>query len=551
MPPWQAEPGFGHFRQEMFLSQRQIDLISAWIDCGLSEGAPEDRIEAPQFPADGWALGEPDRIMKMPQPYDVPATGDDIYRYFVISNPLDHEMVITAMDFRPGDRTVVHHMNSFVDFAGRARAMDEQDDEPGFSVFGTGSFMSYDGSGTDQAYALGGWVPGMGPMRFPKGYGIYIPAGGEVVIEVHYHLSGKAATDQSELAFYFAKEPVDKYIDGTVIGTQNLAIEPGDDDYQRHFWMNVPADIDLVDILPHMHYIGKSAKVEATLPDGSKLPLVNIENWDFRWQSLYTFRQPVRLPAGSRIDAWLSFDNSADNPANPLENPGEVGWGWETGDEMAEVWMTYVPVDRAESEKIYAEAGASWFRSGAPDETSFDAKDVVERLASEGFWTDEGEQLLVDIYSSGQVGEVIELLDSAITTRPQNANLLVARGSLIASGTWEETDMRKLMELSAKADADYDAALELDSYHWDAWMSKAAFYAGAEDRQYENEAVRMFRQLIEGQEQFEQLEHYAKAYIELGDLLARHGKQDEAREVWQRGLRFHPDNEVLSSRVER
>ena len=127
-------------------------------------------------------------------------------------------------------------------------------------------------------------------------------------------------------------------------------------------------------------------------------------------------------------------------------------------------------------------------------------------------------------------------------------NLLVARGTLIAAGTWSETDMRNLMDLATRADADYDAALEIDSYHREAWMSKAVFYAGAQDRRYENVAIGMFRQLVEGQEQYEQPSHYAKAYIEYGDLLVRHNREDEAAEVWQRGLRFHPENALLRER---
>lgn len=550
MPPWQAEPGFGHFLQERFLSNRQIDLIKAWAEGDQNEGVDDNRLIPPKFPKSGWALGKPDLELKMPQPFSVPATGKDIYRYFVISNPLDRDLLLNAMDFKPGDKTVVHHMNSFVDFAGRARAMDAKDVEPGFSVFGTGSFMSYDGDSASGSVALGGWVPGMGPVKTPKGHGIYIPKGGEVVIEIHYHLSGVATTDQSTLGLYFAKTPVDKYIDGTVIGTQDLKIEPGDKNYRRHFWMNIPADIDLIDVLPHMHYIGKSAKVEATLPDGNKVPLVNITNWDFRWQSLYTFREPIRLPKGSRIDAWFSFDNSKENFANPLPKPVQVGWGWETGDEMAEVWLAYVPVNRAQADKIYSEANKSWFRSGDPAAQSIDIKKTLKRLQTESLWTNQGEVLLTELYSSEELPDLIRSLDTTIRKNPQDANLFVAKGALLSIQTMTAVDETKINQLAMQADAALDSAIKIDPNHWDAWMTKAVFYAGGQEDAYEREALKMFKQLVDGQEQFHQPEYYAKAYREYGKLLAKRGNAEKANQVWRRGLRFHKENAELKELIE-
>ncbi|MEM6689722.1 MAG: redoxin family protein [Planctomycetota bacterium] len=550
MPPWQAEPGFGHFRQERFLSDRQIKLMAAWSEGDRLEGKEENKLTPPTFPSSGWRLGKPDLVLKMPKPFSVPATGQDIYRYFVISNPLKEELVITATDFKPGDKTVVHHMNSFVDFAGRARKLDSEDDEPGFSVFGTGGFMSYDGSGQDNGYALGGWVPGMGPMKMPKDHGIYIPAGGEIVIEIHYHLSGQATSDQSELAFYFAKQPVSKYIDGTVIGTQNLSIEPGDKDYQRHFWMDVPAAIDLVDVMPHMHYIGTSAKVIATLPDGGEVPLVNITGWDFRWQSLYTFREPIRLPAGSRIDAWFSFDNSSGNPFNPLPEPGQVGWGWETGDEMAEVWMAYVPVDRRRSNEIYLAAQQSWFRSGDPDEQPLEIAVTVDRLANEGLWTDSGERLLLQISSSGKDADLLREIDRRIKDQPGNPTLHVARGAIISLQLWGESNAQRITSLFSQADMAFDAAIQLDSKHWDARMTKAVFYADAGYRWYERQALTMFADLLRVQEKSQRKPHHVKAYLEYGKLQQKLGDESEAKSIWRRGLKFFPDNKSLREQLD-
>ena len=361
MPPWRAAHGFGSFRDERHLSERQIALISAWDDAGAPQGDPADMLPAPDWPADGWTLGEPDLVVEMAEPYELPATGPDIYRYFVIPIELLNETAVKALEFRPGDTTVVHHANVFIDYSGRARSEDAKDDEPGFSVFGTGGFFDY--SGEQETWGIGGWTPGAQPYRLPDDIGMWFPAGqGDVVFEIHYHLTGKATTDQSRMAFYYADEPVSKWIDGFVIGTQELNIEPGDDEYWRQFHMDIPAGLTLVDLLPHMHYLGKEVIATVTLPSGETIPLIHIEKWDFRWQNVYVFREPLHLPAGSRIDAWFSFDNSSSNPYNPADPPVDVTWGWESNEEMCEVWGSFVLDDWQDRDKVISASYASWYQ---------------------------------------------------------------------------------------------------------------------------------------------------------------------------------------------
>ena len=201
----------------------------------------------------------------------------------------------------------------------------------------------------------------------PPGFGSLLEAGGDFVLEIHYHLTGKATTDQSALALYFADEPVERYTQGLVIGTENIDIEPGNEDYWRHVYMEVPADMDVIDVSPHMHYIGKSVEVVATLPNGSEEALIRIDDWDFRWQGAYFYRQPVHLPAGSRIDAYFRFDNSAENPFNPSSPPIRVKEGWRTTDEMCLFYFTVVPEDEKDTDDIYRAMYASFTRSGAPE----------------------------------------------------------------------------------------------------------------------------------------------------------------------------------------
>ncbi|HEX6882150.1 MAG TPA: redoxin family protein [Planctomycetota bacterium] len=370
MPPWFAAEGAGHFRDERRLSPGEIARLEAWASAGAPEGDPADALPPPAFPDERWRLGPPDLVVEMPVAYELPAAGDDIYRYFVVPNALLEDRFVTAIDFRPGDPSVVHHCIVYHDFTGKAARIDARTSEPGFSVFGQDSGANeerFDPSGTDSRTQIAGWAPGTQPYVLPPGTGQRLAAGGDFVLEVHYHLTGKATRDRSALALYFADEPVAKEVVGLVIGTENIDIPADEEAYYRHVWMEVPADLELIDVSPHMHYLGKEVEVVATLPDGAEEKLITIADWDFRWQGAYFYRKPVLLPAGSRIDAFFRFDNSAANPANPSRPPIRVREGWRTTDEMCLFYFTGVPRDAAHTDAIYRAMLASFQRSGAPE----------------------------------------------------------------------------------------------------------------------------------------------------------------------------------------
>ena len=362
MPPWRPDPRYGRFRAERYLSDRQIELFAAWVEDGDPEGVADDRMPAVKPPDPGWRHGRPDLVLPMVEPFDVPAKGDDVYRYFVIPSGLNEDKTVTAIDFRPGDASVVHHANFFADYSGKARREDAKDVAPGFSVFGTGSFMSYDNTDED-SFGIGGWVPGADPYSLPAGVGLWLPRGGDIVIEIHYKLNGRATTDQSEIGFYFADKPTPEYIDGLLIGTQDLDIPPGETAYTRHVSMNVPVGFRLVDVMPHMHYIGTKARMVVTYPDGRKQSIVGVEDWDLRWQSICALRTPLHIPAGSKIDAWFVWDNSAGNPDNPYNPPRRLKWGWKSEDEMAEMWLGVIPDDWGHRLELIKATYSTWYNA--------------------------------------------------------------------------------------------------------------------------------------------------------------------------------------------
>ncbi len=363
MPPWHAEHGFGHFRDERALGERQIAVLQAWAEAGAPQGDAEAKLPPPPPRDSRWRLGEPDLLVEMPEPFEVPAQGDDIYRYFVIPSALTENKTVAAVDFRPGDPSVVHHCIAYRDPDGWARKMAAKDPQPGFDKFGDYTR----GTNIDRKLLLeceqiAGWAPGAQPYVLPPDAGMWLPAGGDFVLEVHYHLSGKRTSDRSALALYFADEPVERYVEGLVIGTEQIDIPAGESHYRRHVWMNVPADVDLIDVSPHMHYLGKEVEAVATLPDGTREPLIRINDWDFRWQGTYFFREPVRLPKGTRLDVRFRFDNSAENPFNPSSPPVRVKEGWRTTDEMCLFYLTVVPDDTGEAEGLYRAMFASFMR---------------------------------------------------------------------------------------------------------------------------------------------------------------------------------------------
>jgi hypothetical protein len=326
MPPWKAEPGFGHFRDERRLTDQEIGLIRDWAAAGAPEGNTADLPEPPKF-VDGWLLGQPDLVLEMPEPFAVPADGRDVYRCFVIPIPIDEHKTIAAVEFRPGNRRVVHHSLLFLDGNGVARKKDEAEAGPGYASFGGPGFLPTGG--------MGGWAPGSVPRRLPDGVGGFLRRGSDLVMQIHYHPSGKPETDRSSVGVYFKKEPVTKLIGGLAVRSRTLDIPAGDQHYRVTGESEaLPVDVNVLLVAPHMHLLGRQIKVTARTPTGETIPLVWIKDWDFNWQGGYAFVEPVRLPKGSKVQVEAEYDNSADNPNNPSSPPKRVRWGEQTTDEM-------------------------------------------------------------------------------------------------------------------------------------------------------------------------------------------------------------------------
>jgi len=360
MPPWKAaDTGFA-FHGQRGLSPREIETLAAWADAGAPEGDPAD-LPQPRVFADGWQLGTPDVIVTMPEPYNVPADGSDILRYFVVPIPIDRDQKVTAVEFRPGNRRVCHHAIMYLDSSGAARRLDAQDDEPGYPGFGTPGFRP--------TGLLGFWAPGYSPKFLPEGVGRRLPHRNiDLVMQLHYHPSGKPETDQSTIGLYFAKQPTTHDDTAFVMGTLLVDIPPGEAAHRLTSSVTLPAAVQVTGITPHMHLIGKQMKVTATLPDGSQQILLWVDNWDFNWQEQYHFVAPHTLPSGTRVDLEAIYDNSAENPANPNTPPARMALGEQSTDEMCFcVIHTITPHGAPDDRLVQRAAGQNFLKELGPE----------------------------------------------------------------------------------------------------------------------------------------------------------------------------------------
>jgi Redoxin/Copper type II ascorbate-dependent monooxygenase, C-terminal domain len=336
MPPWIPSPGHDKFVGERWLTDRELELFKTWAETGCARGDDADLPAPPKF-ALGWRLGKPDLILKMSEPFTVPADGPDLLQHFVIPIETGEDKLVVGIEFHPGNKRVAHHSVLFLDNTGAARRLEKAARSsgrgPGYPSFGGPGFLPYG--------AIGGWSVGNSPRLLPNGMGRYLKKGSDLVMQMHYHPSGKKEVDQSEVGVYFGKKPVADALKepAKLIGTIWMAnyemdIPAGEKSYRRSATYTVPENIIMVGVVPHMHLLGKSMKVTATMPDKNVKTLIEIKSWNYNWQDEYYYEQPFKLPAGTRLDVKAVYDNSADNPSNPSSPPKRVTWGDGTKDEM-------------------------------------------------------------------------------------------------------------------------------------------------------------------------------------------------------------------------
>jgi mono/diheme cytochrome c family protein len=349
MPPWHAAPGYGEFVGERRLTDDQIATIGAWVGAGMPRGDAAKMPKLPAFPADGWRLGQPDLILEMPVGFDLPASGPDVFRNFVLSTGLTEDKWVRGIEFRPSARKVVHHAIFAQVPGGRMAARDGADGRPGFGGMSSVGIINDSGG----SRGLGGWAVGATPTLFPEGVAALLPKGSDFLLQMHFHLSGKPETEKSLVGIYFADKAPDKALFTVELPAlfgfgAGIDIPPGTKDYTLRDSFTLPGDVKVYSALAHAHYLAREMKAIATLPGGATQPLLWINDWDFNWQDSYVYKQPVALPKGTRIDVTITYDNTADNPRNPISPPRRALWGEQSFDEMGTVGFGFEAVNQAD-----------------------------------------------------------------------------------------------------------------------------------------------------------------------------------------------------------
>jgi hypothetical protein len=321
MPPWGADPTIGRFSNDVSLKQSEIDTIAAWVDGGAPQGNPAELPSVPKFAA-GWSIGRPDLIFKMQQPFNVPADGTVPYSYVTIPTNLKEDIWIRGVELKPTDRRVVHHIISTL-VEGNGKPPDPTPK------------LTRDPSRKELGGGLGGLVPGRLYSLYEDGVARKIPAGADIVLQMHYTTIGQPITDQTEIGIVLAKEPPAKLRaeGGGAIPNMGFAIPPGDPNYEVIGKQTFDRDTFLSSLYPHMHVRGKDAQYSIIFPDGREEVVLRVPKYDFNWQLSYKLAEPKFMPTGSTLKVTMHYDNSTGNRFNP-DPTATVRWGEQTWEEM-------------------------------------------------------------------------------------------------------------------------------------------------------------------------------------------------------------------------
>jgi hypothetical protein len=303
MPPWGADPHIGKFANDPSLTDAQIKTIAAWVDGGAPEGPRASMPKPPTF-TEGWSIGKPDLVFKMTDAFKVPADGTVPYTYVTIPTNLKEDIWISAVELKPSDRRVVHHIIS---------DLLEDDGKPA-----PAPALRPDRT-RKEAGGLGGYVPGRQGAIFDEGVARRIPAGADIQLQMHYTTIGQAIDDQTEIGVVLAKAPPARLrrAGGGQMPNASFAIPPGHPNYEVSAKQVMQRDTLLTSLYPHMHVRGKDVVYKAIYPDGKEEVLLSVPKYDFNWQLTYELAEPKPLPKGTTLMVVAHYDNSPANRYNP------------------------------------------------------------------------------------------------------------------------------------------------------------------------------------------------------------------------------------------
>jgi tetratricopeptide (TPR) repeat protein/mono/diheme cytochrome c family protein len=505
MPPWKPEPGHGRFQGERRMTDAEIDSIRTWIAQGMLRGTAAAAPAVSEW-SDAWRLGTPDVVVEMPDPYVLPAQRRDVFRTFVMPIPIQAAAYVKAVEFLPGNAKVVHHANIKVDRTRLSRRRDE--DEAG---------AGYDGGGSREAKfpdgTFLGWTPGQSPRISPDGMSWHLEPHSDLVVELHLMPSDTPQPVQVRVGLYFTAERPSRTAYMLRLGRQDIDIAAGRRDYVNADSYTLPVDVDALAVQPHAHFLAKEVKAWATLPGGAIVPLIYIKDWNFHWQDVYVYEQPLFLPKGTVVEMRYTYDNSSSNRANPNRPPRRVTFGQTSASEMGSLWLQVVPRRPADLLKL---------------EDDFAPKILRDDIAGNEKWLEmepRNAQLRAELAAcyleANRSDDALKQLEEAVRIDPS------------AGRHYDVGRVLLIQEKYAGAEAAFRKALAMNPAFAEALYGLAVVRHGQHNL---DEAIELYGRAL-GADPLNVAGHY-----NLGRALAERGQVDRAIQSYQKAIELAPED---------
>jgi hypothetical protein len=331
MPPWFAVPGIGHFSNDPSLSASEIDILTKWAEADAPAGSPRDAPPPLHHQTEGWNISRPDAVITMPKAVALASHGDIDYTYEIMPTRFSEDRWVQMAELRPSSRANVHHAVVYIRPPGSKWLHGAPRNVPFTTENLKDEAGRRDTHWTDSDILLV-YAPGSSPEMWAPGMAKFIPAGSDLVIQMHYMAMGQSVSDQTSIGLVFAKKPPQRRVLTLQLTNDHFVIPAQDGNHRVEARGSLPNDATLISFFPHMHWRGKQFEYNLIRPDGQIEPLLKV-HWDFEWQLTYQLAQPLALRAGTVLQAVAWYDNSTKNPHNPDPNQ-EVRWGEQTYEEM-------------------------------------------------------------------------------------------------------------------------------------------------------------------------------------------------------------------------